>query len=96
MAHSCRRHEEGQPLPLQIPSIPLHVRVLYSSDKSKSFSLHHLVSSNGGTVVRPVFFEYPHDLNTYNVGYQFMWGKAMMIAPVLYQVCLLLSGYCKC
>lgn len=53
---------------------------------NRPFRLHHLASSNGGTVIRPVFFEYPHDTMTYNLGYQFMWGPSIMVAPVVYQV----------
>ncbi|VDL71124.1 unnamed protein product [Nippostrongylus brasiliensis] len=47
------------------------------------YSLHFAASMHGGTVIRPVFFEFPHDHATYNLGYQFMWGKSMLIAPVV-------------
>ncbi|CAD6197216.1 unnamed protein product [Caenorhabditis auriculariae] len=49
------------------------------------FSLHFIASMNGGTVVRPVFFEFPMDTETLNLSEQFMWGKSMLIAPVLKQ-----------
>uniref|UniRef100_A0A7I4Y3Y9 P-type domain-containing protein n=1 Tax=Haemonchus contortus TaxID=6289 RepID=A0A7I4Y3Y9_HAECO len=49
------------------------------------FSLHFVASMYGGTVVRPIFYEFPHDLETHDLGHQFLWGSSMLIAPVLYQ-----------
>ncbi|EGT43318.1 hypothetical protein CAEBREN_29741 [Caenorhabditis brenneri] len=49
------------------------------------FSLHFQASQSGLTVVRPVFFEYPSDSATFDLGYQFMWGSNIMVAPVVYQ-----------
>ncbi|CAJ0608575.1 unnamed protein product [Cylicocyclus nassatus] len=49
------------------------------------FSLHFIASMNGGTVVRPLFYEYPKDQETYNLGHQFLWGSSMLVAPVVYQ-----------
>ncbi|KIH58269.1 glycosyl hydrolase, family 31 [Ancylostoma duodenale] len=49
------------------------------------FSLHFVASMNGGTVVRPLFYEYPKDQNTYDLGHQFLWGSSMLVAPVIYQ-----------
>uniref|UniRef100_A0A7E4VL12 Alpha-glucosidase n=1 Tax=Panagrellus redivivus TaxID=6233 RepID=A0A7E4VL12_PANRE len=46
------------------------------------YSLHFNVSRFGGTVIRPVFFEFPSDPATYDLSYQFMWGPAVMVAPV--------------
>ncbi|GFS67160.1 maltase-glucoamylase, intestinal, partial [Nephila pilipes] len=37
----------------------------------------------GNTVVRPLFHEFPKDENTWNNGEQFMWGKCLLISPVL-------------
>ncbi|PAV80118.1 hypothetical protein WR25_02992 [Diploscapter pachys] len=47
------------------------------------YSLHYASSRYGGTVVRPVFFEFPKDSTTQKLDYQFMWGSGMMIAPVV-------------
>jgi len=33
-------------------------------------------------VVRPVFFEFPRDAQTFDLGYQFMWGTSIMVIPV--------------
>ncbi|VDL73687.1 unnamed protein product [Nippostrongylus brasiliensis] len=49
------------------------------------YSLHFAAAMNGGTVVRPVFFEFPTDVETQNLGHQFMWGSAVLIAPVVDQ-----------
>ncbi|KJH46330.1 glycosyl hydrolase, family 31 [Dictyocaulus viviparus] len=38
------------------------------------FSLHFIASMIGGTVVRPLFYEYPKDQETHNLGHQFLWG----------------------
>ncbi|XP_076238484.1 lysosomal alpha-glucosidase [Calliopsis andreniformis] len=37
----------------------------------------------GETVARPLFFEFPNDSATYDIDTQFLWGKSLMIAPVL-------------
>ncbi|KAJ1363754.1 hypothetical protein KIN20_023685 [Parelaphostrongylus tenuis] len=49
------------------------------------FSLHFIASMKGGTVVRPLFYEYPKDKATHDLGHQFLWGSSMLIAPVVYQ-----------
>ncbi|XP_055925185.1 maltase-glucoamylase-like isoform X2 [Argiope bruennichi] len=38
---------------------------------------------DGSTVVRPLFHQFPEDQNTWNNGEQFMWGKCLLISPVL-------------
>ncbi|WKX94053.1 hypothetical protein Q1695_011367 [Nippostrongylus brasiliensis] len=48
---------------------------------------------HGETVIRPVFFEFPHDVETHNLGYQFLWGRSMLIAPVLYEAALKVEVY---
>ncbi|CAB3404386.1 unnamed protein product [Caenorhabditis bovis] len=47
------------------------------------FTLHFAASLNGGTVIRPVFYEFPTDSETYDLGYQFMLGRSIMVAPVV-------------
>lgn len=37
----------------------------------------------GETVARPVFFEFPNDVNTYGIDTQFLWGPSVMILPAL-------------
>lgn len=33
-------------------------------------------------------FRYPYDKNTYSIDTQFLWGPALLISPVLKEVCL--------
>ncbi|KHJ91485.1 glycosyl hydrolase, family 31, partial [Oesophagostomum dentatum] len=47
------------------------------------FSLHFYASMYGGTVLRPVFYEYSNDTKTYDLGEQFLWGSSMLIIPVI-------------
>ncbi|KAH9517562.1 hypothetical protein DERF_008227 [Dermatophagoides farinae] len=48
------------------------------------YTLFYHVHKNGGTVLRPMFFEFPHDEHTYEIETQFMWGDSVLIAPILY------------
>ncbi|CAJ0930918.1 unnamed protein product, partial [Mesorhabditis belari] len=47
------------------------------------YSLHYRASTIGSTVVRPLFFEFSSDSETFSIDRQFLWGKALMIAPAL-------------
>ncbi|KAL3981836.1 Glycosyl hydrolases 31 family protein [Acanthocheilonema viteae] len=57
------------------------------------YSLLFDVSLYGGTVIRPVFFEFTSDSETHDLGEQFMWGNAMMIIPVYQPGATSVSGY---
>jgi alpha-glucosidase (family GH31 glycosyl hydrolase) len=57
------------------------------------YTLHFKASRFGGTVVRPVFFEFPRDLATPSLSYQFMWGEAIIVIPVLYPGVSSVDGY---
>uniref|UniRef100_A0A0N5ARH1 P-type domain-containing protein n=1 Tax=Syphacia muris TaxID=451379 RepID=A0A0N5ARH1_9BILA len=57
------------------------------------YSLHFDAHLNGGSVIRPVFFEFPDDEKTHSLGMQFMWGKAMMIIPVYTEGDTSVEGY---
>ena len=44
------------------------------------------VSLNGGTLIRPLFFEFPDDLGTYDkTDFMFMIGSALLIPPTLHE-----------
>jgi lysosomal alpha-glucosidase len=45
----------------------------------------------GTTVARPLFFEFPNDVQTYDIDEQFLWGPALLIIPVLDEVRFSLS-----
>ncbi|XP_066997663.2 lysosomal alpha-glucosidase [Anabrus simplex] len=47
------------------------------------YTLFWLAHAVGDTVARPLFFEFPGDINTYGLDEQFLWGPALMIVPVL-------------
>nr|CAD2178246.1 unnamed protein product [Meloidogyne enterolobii] len=47
------------------------------------YTLHFQASLKGGTVIRPLFFEFPNDFNTHTLNYQFLWGSSLMVIPVL-------------
>ena len=47
------------------------------------YTLFWQAHSRGSTVARPLFFEFPRDRQTYSIDMQFLWGSALMIAPVL-------------
>ncbi|KAH7717645.1 CRE-AAGR-2 protein, partial [Aphelenchoides avenae] len=48
------------------------------------FTLHFKASMHGGTVGRPVFFEFPGDVVAPTLSHQFMWGPAILVIPVVY------------
>ncbi|VDK17409.1 unnamed protein product [Anisakis simplex] len=47
------------------------------------YSLHFYASKEGGTVIRPMFFNFPKDPATYDKGLQFMWGDGLMVIPAV-------------
>ena len=42
-------------------------------------------NQTGDPIIRPLFFEFPTDENTYNMDDQFMLGPKILVAPVLYK-----------
>uniref|UniRef100_A0A914Q7A3 P-type domain-containing protein n=1 Tax=Panagrolaimus davidi TaxID=227884 RepID=A0A914Q7A3_9BILA len=57
------------------------------------YSLHFKASLFGGTVVRPLFFEFPADDFVHQISYQFLWGSSMLIIPVLESNKTTVDGY---
>ncbi|KAL8175379.1 UNVERIFIED_CONTAM: hypothetical protein K2H54_021715, partial [Gekko kuhli] len=47
------------------------------------YSLFHRAHLQGDTVARPLFFEFPKDATTYSVDKQFLWGRGLLVTPVL-------------
>ena len=47
------------------------------------YSLYHQAATVGGTVARPLSFEFPDDTSTWSIDTQFMVGPAFMVSPVL-------------
>jgi len=40
----------------------------------------------GDTLARPVFHNFPKDVDTYDIDQQFMWGSSILISPFLFEV----------
>ncbi|KAF8774096.1 Lysosomal alpha-glucosidase like protein [Argiope bruennichi] len=47
----------------------------------------------GDTVIRPLFFEFPEDKNSYWIDEQFLWGPGLMVVPVLYENTTNITAY---
>ncbi|KAG7486476.1 lysosomal alpha-glucosidase-like [Solea senegalensis] len=47
------------------------------------YTLFHHAHVHGHTVVRPLMFEFPKDTRTYGIDKQFLWGKSLLVTPVL-------------
>ncbi|XP_027730072.1 lysosomal alpha-glucosidase-like isoform X2 [Vombatus ursinus] len=47
------------------------------------YTLFHHAHRRGDTVARPLFFEFPQDKNTYALDQQFLWGRNLLVTPVL-------------
>lgn len=41
------------------------------------------VREEGLPIIRPLFFDFPHDLNTYSIEDEYMFGSEILVAPVL-------------
>ena len=50
------------------------------------YTLFYRSHAFGETVARPLFFEFPTDLNTHSIDTQYLFGPALLISPVLTQV----------
>ena len=47
------------------------------------YSLHFNASLYGGTVVRPLFFEFPEDAGSWLIDDQYMFGSDLLVAPMI-------------
>lgn len=57
------------------------------------YTLFHRSHTLGETVARPMFLEFPKDPATYSVDQQFLWGPALLIAPVLEENVTMIQVY---
>ncbi|GMS84497.1 hypothetical protein PENTCL1PPCAC_6672, partial [Pristionchus entomophagus] len=98
--HSFFRNHNSKDLPYQDPAV--WPSVAAASKKANEFrysmlpylySLHYSASLNGDTVIRPVFFEFPHDSETLGLSEQFMWGPSILVIPAVYQGQTEVDGY---
>ena len=47
------------------------------------YTLFYRHKVEGGTVARPLWHEFPTDTNTWDIDTQFLWGRGLLISPVL-------------
>ncbi|CAN9510595.1 unnamed protein product [Ophioblennius macclurei] len=47
------------------------------------YTLFYHAHVHGHTVARPLMFEFPKDIKTYAIDKQFLWGKSLLVTPVL-------------
>ncbi|XP_047222103.1 lysosomal alpha-glucosidase [Girardinichthys multiradiatus] len=47
------------------------------------YTLFHHAHVKGHTVARPLIFEFPKDIETYGIDRQFLWGRSLLVTPVL-------------
>uniref|UniRef100_U3KHM3 P-type domain-containing protein n=1 Tax=Ficedula albicollis TaxID=59894 RepID=U3KHM3_FICAL len=47
------------------------------------YTLFHRAHLQGDTVARPLFFEFPRDVATWELDRQFLWGQSLLVTPVL-------------
>lgn len=47
------------------------------------YTLFYHAHVHGHTVARPIMFEFPKDIRTYGIDKQFLWGKSLLVTPVL-------------
>ena len=65
-------------LAIRYSLLPYYYTLFYKAHRSVDSS-----NPPAATVVRPLFFEFPTDANTYPIDWQFMLGSALLISPVL-------------
>uniref|UniRef100_A0AAV2LKQ6 Uncharacterized protein n=1 Tax=Knipowitschia caucasica TaxID=637954 RepID=A0AAV2LKQ6_KNICA len=57
------------------------------------YTLFHQAHVQGHTVARPLMFEFPHDPHTYALDRQFLWGRDLLVTPVLLPAVDSVEGY---
>eukprot|EP00475_Leptophrys_vorax_P036702 TRINITY_DN6246_c0_g1_i1.p1 TRINITY_DN6246_c0_g1~~TRINITY_DN6246_c0_g1_i1.p1 ORF type:complete len:932 (-),score=235.95 TRINITY_DN6246_c0_g1_i1:106-2901(-) len=57
------------------------------------YTLFFNAHMNGGTVMRPLFYEFPEDKNTLGIDQQFMIGPALLFSPCMVEGALSVNAY---
>lgn len=57
------------------------------------YTLYFFSNTQGSTVVRPLFFEFPNDVNAARIDTQFLLGRGLLITPVLQERHREVAGY---
>lgn len=86
------RNHNAQGTPSQEPYLWDSVADVSRRMLGYRYSLLHVFNTlffrahqSGGTVARPLFFNFPNDPNTWNIDSQFMIGNILLVSPVLTQ-----------
>lgn len=45
------------------------------------YTLFHEANTRGTPIMRPMWYEFPHDVNTFDLTNQFMYGSSILVAP---------------
>jgi len=81
--YAPQRRQEPYSFGPELIKIAREVLLLRNSLLPYWYTLFHHVHIRGGTVLRPLFFEFPSDANTYEIDKQVMLGPAFLISPVV-------------
>ena len=57
------------------------------------YTLNYLASTNGGQIIRPLFFQFPTDTTTWKIDSQFLVGNSLMVVPVITEGATSVTGY---
>uniref|UniRef100_A0A3Q1ES03 Lysosomal alpha-glucosidase n=1 Tax=Acanthochromis polyacanthus TaxID=80966 RepID=A0A3Q1ES03_9TELE len=57
------------------------------------YTLFHHAHTSADTVARPLFVEFPTDPNCHSIDKQFLWGRSLLISPVLEEGAVELAAY---
>jgi len=68
-----------------MPAYNAITKVIYLREQLRGYVMQHmkLAASAGIPVLRPLFFEFPHDPMSFSAEDQFMFGPDWLVAPVL-------------
>jgi len=61
--------------------------LLFLREKMKPYIIKHMKKAHetGVPMMRPLFFDFPTDNETYEIGDQYMFGPDILVAPVVYE-----------
>jgi alpha-glucosidase (family GH31 glycosyl hydrolase) len=95
-----RNHNDIGSAPQELYALGTEVQEVGAAAVRLRYSLHYYlytqlfsVALAGGSVFKPMFFEFPDETDLYANQEQFMSGPALMVLPVLYEGATSVTGY---
>ena len=91
--HNNRGSADQDPAVWATKGHPEVTEAARSSLRMRYRLLHYLYTlffhstTTGSTVARPLVHEWPNDPNTASIDQQFLWGKNLLISPLIHEVC---------